>query len=109
MQKVLVQLLTKAVLQYSILLLSIRKDHCIDVLKKIYECLQILFKGMRFSEPVQARCFRVAFISGDENINQMIFFISDFLFHQDFLELSEVAAHGFSEIFGKLLGKTSVV
>ena len=66
------------------------------------------FKDMSFSEPLQVSCFRVAFKSGDENINQMIF-VSYFPFDQAFLELSEVAVYGFSEIFRKLLGKNSLV
>ena len=78
-------------------------------MRSIYECPCgfSLVKNMRFSEPLQASCFRVALISGDENINQLIFFISHIPFHQAFLELSEVVGHGFSETFGELLGKNS--
>ena len=70
----------------------------------------VFSKDMSFSEPLQGSCFRVAFISGDENINHIIFFfISYFPFNQAFLEFSEVAAYEFFEVFRKLLGKNSVV
>ena len=40
----------------------------------------VFSKDMSFSEPHQGSCFRVAFISGDENINHIIFF-SFHIFH----------------------------
>ena len=67
------------------------------------------FLMTHFSEQLQASCFRITFISGDKNINQIIFFVLYFPFYQAFLELSEVAVHEFSEIFRKLLGKNRVL
>ena len=57
------------------------------------------FKDKSFSEPLQASCFRVAFISGDDNINEVIFFVLYFPFRQAFLGFLEVGVHRFSKIF----------